>query len=446
VLAWRRFVLRVRPGERIRLAIGGNIWPAVKEKLNSLAGAQILPTIEYCGHVAESALHDILNECALLVNLRFPTAGETSAMAARAIAIGCPVATSEYGSFVEEPAAYRITVDPLREVAELTDAIEDAYKVWKHGIPLHNHPPRSGLFKMSMAEVLLGELRRCGRLSLAEGGVDQSLRVEPIDIEDANEAKVPELDFSVLSPSVDLIVRQHFDPATVHDPDLALFARAAMLAGDEPTFIDVGANMGNTIASLIALGCRFAVHAFEINPSLHEHLRHAAALYPGPCNIHPYGLGDAPGRAWLYVPVLKDLFVLGEATLSLGFVQEERRKAQLRSYAPGETLRIGKVPVEIRTLDSAHLWADFVKIDTEGVEDRVIRGGLATLRRCRPLIMAENSYPERVRAALAPFGYIPFNFDPVRVKLYPQERPLLNTFYVEEQWAERLRQAAVLLD
>jgi FkbM family methyltransferase len=202
--------------------------------------------------------------------------------------------------------------------------------------------------------------------------------------------------------------------------------------------------MGNTIASLTALNCRFVVHAFEINPALHAHLRHAATIYPGRCTIHPYGIGDAPGRPWLYLPVLKDMFVLGEATLSLAFIQEEASKARMRSYLPGETLQVGKLAVAVRTLDSVRLTPDFVKIDVEGAEDRVIAGASETLRRCSPLIMAENSYPERVRAALASFGYAPFNFDPARGLLYPQDRALQNSFYVDERWAERLRRAGLL--
>jgi hypothetical protein len=104
----------------------------------------------------------------------------------------------------------------------------------------------------------------------------------------------------------------------------------------------------------------------------------------------------------------------------------------------------GKLAVAVRTLDSVRLTPDFVKIDVEGAEDRVIAGASETLRRCSPLIMAENSYPERVRAALASFGYAPFNFDPARGLLYPQDRALQNSFYVDERWAERLRRAGLL--
>jgi len=138
------------------------------------------------------------------------------------------------------------------------------------------------------------------------------------------------------------------------------------------------------------------------------------------------------------------MFVLGESTLALGFIQEEASKTRMRSYLPGETLRVGKLPVELRTLDSAGLSPDFMKIDVEGVEDRVIAGALGTVRRCRPLIMAENSYPERVRAALAPLGYAPFNFDTTRGFLYPQDRPLQNSFYVEARWADRLRRVGLV--
>jgi hypothetical protein len=39
--------------------------------------------------------------------------------------------------------------------------------------------------------------------------------------------------------------------------------------------------IGNAIAWLAALDCRFIVRAFEINQSLHAHLRHATTIYPG---------------------------------------------------------------------------------------------------------------------------------------------------------------------
>lgn len=265
-----------------------------------------------------------------------------------------------------------------------------------------------------------------------------------VDIETATEATVAELDTQTLGPSVDVLVRHHFNPAVVHDPDLAFFARAASVVSGVPVFLDIGASIANTISSLMALDCRFQVDAFEINPALHAHLRHATALYPDECVIHPYGLGERPERSWLYVPALNDFFVLGEASLSLAHLQQDRVKAQLRSYAPGAVLRVGKLSVESRTLDSLALRPDFIKIDVEGAEARVLAGATDTLDRNGPLIMAENSYPEEVQAVLAPLGYSPHRFDPVRGVIRPQDTRTQNTFYVDDTWRSRLSSVGLI--
>ena len=272
-----------------------------------------------------------------------------------------------------------------------------------------------------------------------------SLSSELTDIERATEETVAELDPSTLRSSVDLIVRYHFNLKTVHDRDLKFFALADSLAGGESAvFLDIGANMGNTIASLIALKRRFTVHAFEINPALHSHLEYASTLYSGHCFVHRYGLSSEESRPWLYVPVLKDMFVLGEATLSLPFIQEPASKRRLRSYLQGEVLRVGRLQVQTRTLDNVQLSPDFIKIDVEGAEEQVIKGAGETLRRARPLIMAENSYPQRLAAALRPFGYSPYRFDVARGLLSPKAPHSQNTFYVEETWHARLRGAGLL--
>ncbi len=267
----------------------------------------------------------------------------------------------------------------------------------------------------------------------------EALHAAPlVDVEIATETTVAEIDPQTLGPSVGVLVRHHFNPAVVHDPDLAFFARAASVVRGVPVFLDIGASIANTISSLMALHCRFQVDAFEINPALHAHLRRAATLYPGQCVVHPYGLDERPACSWLYMPVLNDFFVLGEASLSLAHLQQDRVKTQLRSYAPGAELRVGKLSVESRTLDSFTLKPDFIKIDVEGAEARVLAGATDTLKRNRPIIMAENSYPEEVRALLVPLGYSPYRFDAACGSLRPQDHRTQNTFYVEDTWRSRL--------
>jgi hypothetical protein len=53
-------------------------------------------------------------------------------------------------------------------------------------------------------------------------------------------------------------------------------------------------------------------------------------------------------------------------------------------------LDVDAVTVRLETLDSFDLSPDFIKIDAEGAESDVIQGGLQTIQRSRPVIMAES--------------------------------------------------------
>jgi len=53
-------------------------------------------------------------------------------------------------------------------------------------------------------------------------------------------------------------------------------------------------------------------------------------------------------------------------------------------------LDVDEVTVRLETLDSFDLSPDFIKIDAEGAESDVIQGGLQTIQRSRPVIMAES--------------------------------------------------------
>jgi hypothetical protein len=57
--------------------------------------------------------------------------------------------------------------------------------------------------------------------------------------------------------------------------------------------------------------------------------------------------------------------------------------------------------VSVRTLDGFSLLAcHLIKIDVEGLERSVLKGSSETIRRCRPIIYAENNRPEQSGALL----------------------------------------------
>jgi FkbM family methyltransferase len=140
------------------------------------------------------------------------------------------------------------------------------------------------------------------------------------------------------------------------------------------TALDVGANIGNHTLWL-AIVCGLRVVAFE--PVEHAELSANVAL------------NDLGGRVWVE-PV-----ALGDACGTAEHVGAGR-------LAPG-----GDLPV--RTLDSYRLrGVRLVKIDVEGMEPAVLRGGEQTIRRDRPTIWAEEHNQTEHRAiadVLEPWGY-----------------------------------------
>ena len=167
--------------------------------------------------------------------------------------------------------------------------------------------------------------------------------------------------------------------------------------------LDVGAHDGLLALPLSRLpGARLI--AFEPLPSAFARLdaairdAHGGAIPPHVA-LHPLALGATPGRLTLSVPVLD------------GVVQEQWASAA-KDYAAFASVAVERHAVEVVTLDSLAL-ADLthVKLDAEGFEEEVLRGGAETLRRCRPVLSLEVEERHRpgatsdVPALLAALGY-----------------------------------------
>jgi murein tripeptide amidase MpaA len=63
-------------------------------------------------------------------------------------------------------------------------------------------------------------------------------------------------------------------------------------------------------------------------------------------------------------------------------------------------------------LDDLRLEPEFIKIDVQGLEYQVLVGGLDTIRKYRPVIMAETVRPgSAVHSVMQPLGYRLMEFD-----------------------------------
>jgi FkbM family methyltransferase len=171
-------------------------------------------------------------------------------------------------------------------------------------------------------------------------------------------------------------------------------------------FVDVGANRGQSIDAMRLYHPQQPIVAFEPNHWLARRLTEMF-LRPG-LTVHTCALGDSPGEFTLHVPSYNGWEFDGAAAL----VWQPGNMNYVRSLIIGfdqKKLTFKTMICQVRRLDEFDLPAAFIKIDTKGHELQVVRGGIETIRKHRPILMVENSDPAAMLVELAPLGYAQFH-------------------------------------
>jgi FkbM family methyltransferase len=139
--------------------------------------------------------------------------------------------------------------------------------------------------------------------------------------------------------------------------------------------IDVGAHKGVYTYQLARLvGAEGTVIAYEPQPEMLEYLRAASRLgVMKRVELRPRALSDVEGEAQLSIPIDDGVTIEGEATL--------------RQVAGASTAHT----VQVTMLDKEPLpgVVTFVKIDVEGHELALLRGGRTLLAAQRPTLLVE---------------------------------------------------------
>ena len=211
----------------------------------------------------------------------------------------------------------------------------------------------------------------------------------------------------------------------VHDPDFLCFAN---WRGDPiRTIVDVGANRGQSLASLLSVMPEATVHSFEANPLYADVLARIAQSLGSRCVVYPYGLGEQSGELTLFVPWSGNVPYLEECST-------------LRSYyelpwVAGKFVERGGLALEehkvrIRRGDELGLRPQLIKVDVEGAERAVIRGFEETIRAARPILLVENSDWHGVTEALGHFGYLPYQYEAADNRLVRLHEACANSFYL----------------
>jgi FkbM family methyltransferase len=187
-----------------------------------------------------------------------------------------------------------------------------------------------------------------------------------------------------------------------HDAEVKQTYLAFLTSKQRPDlFVDVGANYGPNSLIFLVHGVRTI--SFEPNPACHDYFRECGRLNGVAVDIRDVVVGDSHNTV--------DLLFAERETWN-GSAEPEVQK-RLRETAGGQLLKVSAAQV---TLDEA-LAADpasriLVKIDTEGFEDRVLRGARRLLETRKPSVIFE-AWPEasvrgHLFAILAEVGYAVF--------------------------------------
>lgn len=174
-------------------------------------------------------------------------------------------------------------------------------------------------------------------------------------------------------------------------------------------YVDVGANHGQSIESILLFRPEARIVSFEANPMLAEKL---VRRYKGHENIRviPTGLADKPGGFVLFVPSYKGFVYDGLASLEKTAAVSWINGKTVLGFDPNN-LAIAEVPAAVETLDKYNLSPAFMKVDVQGYEYNVLRGAEETLRAFEPVLLIEDfASDQRTIQFAAKLGYDEYHF------------------------------------
>jgi FkbM family methyltransferase len=185
--------------------------------------------------------------------------------------------------------------------------------------------------------------------------------------------------------------------------------------------VDIGANHGQSIESMSIYKPSSKIVSFEANPNLAQKLQ-ARYQQSQRISVLARGLSDSAGSFTLYVPSYKGFVYDGLASFSRKEAASWISEQTVFGFDPAK-LTITEITCQVSTLDAEQLAPFFIKIDVQGYEYNVLKGGVETLRTYEPVLLIESyrSDPRTVQLA-EELGYEEYNFDSGRLEKGPPRR------------------------
>lgn len=199
-------------------------------------------------------------------------------------------------------------------------------------------------------------------------------------------------------------------------------------------FLDVGANRGQSTDAILMMRADSRIQMFEPNPLLCEKLRRQFGQ-DDRVVINEFGLGNGTSELPLHVPFYKSWMFDGLASFD-----RQAAKGWLEGrvlFYRDEHLSVREVMCRIRPLDDLRLAPFFIKIDVQGYEFDVLKGGEKTIRTHEPVLLIESPPEEEIIRFLREIGYSFYTFRNGRFTRGVAESN--NTFFMTERRASLVR-------
>jgi len=175
-----------------------------------------------------------------------------------------------------------------------------------------------------------------------------------------------------MQATVELLWKRH-----VQGGDLAALLTDRFAGGGAVT-VDIGASWGLFSYHLARrVGEDGGLFSFEPHPANRQVLAKLAKARPQ-VRFRPVAVSDEAGSAEMQVPVFGGRLVTAQSSIAHGFAGQSG-------------VRVEKIPVPTVRLDDevGEMQIDFIKIDVEGHELSVLRGGATVLRKYLPPMLIE---------------------------------------------------------
>ena len=177
----------------------------------------------------------------------------------------------------------------------------------------------------------------------------------------------------LLRDKLDILREACFSPervGTVANDQLAT-RLITNLCAPRRTFIDIGAHIGSVISAVMHNDPSVRIVAIEAMPDKAERLRRKFHSV----EMHACAVGESTGEVSFFVNSKHS----GYSSLGKPANADDKSISEIR-------VRIEKLDDLVPPKD-----VDAIKIDVEGAELGVLRGGISVLRNCRPIIMFESA-------------------------------------------------------